>query len=709
MIHYKKDIDNIVTLTLDMSKRKYNVINHEASEQFAPLLEFLKKEKERKALRGVIITSAKKNFLAAGDLDYLHQATNAEEIYNFSQKTQKFFRGLENPGVPVVAAINGSAIATGFELALACHYRVAIDDPKIKIGHPEVTVGFMPGGGGVIRMLWLLGIEKAFQVLSRGKIFLPKEALQAGIVDALAKDEKEMLRLAKKWLLKNTEGRRIWDYEDGKIPEGNAWNPRLAQRIPIMRAQTLQKYKGNYPAPPAILETLIEGSLVDFDAACKIESRNFTKLVLSRETKNMTKAFWYDFNAIKGDDTRPKGFGKFRAKKVGVIGAGAMGSSIAFTCLMNGMNVVLKDISKAVAEKGKELCEKKLMSKVAMGKLTEQDVPKMLGKITATDNPAEFSDCDIIIEAVFENQKVKENVMREAEMNIDRYTVFGTNTISIPITKLATASSRPENFVGLHFFAPVEEIPLIEVVKGKETSDETIARAFDFVKSIQKTPIVVKDNWGFFAARVQNTFILEGITLLQEGYAPQVIDNLCLQAGMPKGALELADELSLSIVLQYENQAAEIYGSKYIRHPAVDVLVKMIEEFNRKGGRLREGFYDNKKEDKRLWTKLTNHFPTTQIDFSRNEIYERLLFAQVIEAFWCLQEGIITTVEEGNIGSIYGWGFPACKGGVYQYVTDYGVIDFVKRCKEFEKQFGPRYKIPKILRNMAKEAFDVTV
>lgn len=701
MIRYKKDIDNIVTLTLDMEGRNINIINHKIGAQFTPVMEHLKKEKAKGNLRGIIITSAKNNFLAGGDLDYLHQETDSKHIFEFSHNMQKFFRELESPGVPVVAAINGSALGSGFELALACHYRVVIDDPKIRLGHPEVTLGIMPGGGGVIRMLWTLGVEKAYHVLADGKRFLPKEALEAGIVDVLVNDEKEMLSVAKQWLLEHQEGRRVWDTTNGKIPGGRAKNNELGQSIALLTAQLMRDTENNYPAPAAILNTLTEGSLVDFDTACRIESRYYTELVKSREAKNMIKAFWYDFNAIKEGSSRPKGYGKFRVKKVGIIGAGLMGSSIAFICLMNRMDVVLKDISKAVAEKGKDLCEQKLNEMVDKGKLTSSQVPQLLKKITATDNAANFKDCDIIIEAVFENKNLKANVTREAEAHLDEYSIFATNTISIPITKLATASARPENFVGLHFFAPPDKVPLVEVVRGKKTSDESIAKAFDFIKAIRKTPIVVKDNWGFFAARVQNTFILEGITLLQEGYAPPLIENLSLQAGMPKGALALADNLSLNIVLQYENQAAEIYGSKYIRHPAVDVLLKMIKDFNRQGRKMRAGFYEYKDDTRQLWKELDTHFPSHDNSIAKREILERLLFVQVIEAFWCLQEGIIKTEEEGNLGSIFGWGFPAFKGGVYQFVTDYGVENFIRKCEMYEQKLGPRFQVPKRLRKMA--------
>ena len=702
MIHYSKDIDHIVTLTLDMEGRTTNIINHEIGQKFYPVLNHLKKEKAKGEIKGVIITSAKKNFLFGGELDYLHQSTDAKGIYDYSQDLQQFCRELESPGVPVVAAINGSALGSGFELALACHYRIVLDNPKIRLGNPEVTLGIMPGSGGVIRMLWMLGIEQAYKVLSSGKQFLPKSALEAGIIDAIAKDKKEMMEIAKNWILKIGEGRRLWDEEGGRIPFGSANHPALASKIPVLYSKMASETKNNFPAPEAILNTLVQGSKVDFDNACKIESRFFTKLILSKEAKNMTRAFWYDYNAIKEGSSRPRGFGKFRVKKVGIIGAGLMGSSIAFVCLKNRMEVVLKDISRSVAEKGKELCKQKLDETVKQGRFTQEEADKILGKLTTTEMAKDFANCDIVIEAVFENQNVKANVTKEAEMFMDEYTLFATNTISIPITKLAMASARPENYVGLHFFAPADRIPLVELVRGAKTSDESIARAFDFIKAIRKIPIVVKDNWGFFAARVQNTFILEGITLIQEGYNPVVIENLSRQAGMPKSPLALADDISLDIVLQYEVQAAEHYGSKYVKHPAADVLLSMTKDLNRKGSRKNAGFYEYTNQGKRkIWKELKEHFPITQTKYAKEEIKERLLFVQVIEAVWCLQEGVVKTIEEGNLGSIYGWGFPAFKGGVFQFINDYGVVNFIEKCEAYEKKLGPRFKVPSRLKEMA--------
>ncbi len=704
MIKYKKDINNIVTLTLDMTNRKVNIINHEIGKAFFPVLEHLKKEKEKGVLRGVILTSGKKSFLAGGDLDYMFKNENKEQIFDYSQTLKKFFRDLESPGVPVVAAMNGTALGTGFEMAIACHHRIVINKPTIQIGHPEASLGIMPGSGGVIRLMWLLGIERAYHILANGQSYNPEEALKAGIVDQLADEEEDMFEKAISWLLNTQEGRRPWDKIGESIPGGTARDLKVANKIRLLGAQLTKQTYNNYPAQQAILNTLSEGSKVDFETACRIESRYFTKLLLSKEAKNMTKVFWYDFNAIKAGDSRPKGFGKFRPKKVGIVGAGLMGSGIAYSCIQYGMDVVLKDVSKAIADRGKEYTEQKLSELVHKQKLSEKEKSKILKKIKTTEHSEDFESCDLVIESVFENQMVKSKVTKEAEAFMDEYAFLASNTVSIPITKLAESAERPENYIGLHFFAPVENVPLVEIVKGEKTSDETVARAFDFVKKIRKIPIIVKDSWGFFASRVLNTYILEGLILLQEGYPPALIENLGLQAGMPKGALAFADDLSMKMILSYENQAATNYGPKYIQHPAVEVLHKMIEEIDRQGKQRKAGFYEYKNEGNRqLWDGLKDHFSILKTDYDREEISERFMFAQVIEAVWCLQEKIIQSVPEANLGSIYGWGFPSFKGGVLQYINDYGVTTFVEKCEQFEKAHGPRFKVPKLLKTKAEK------
>jgi 3-hydroxyacyl-CoA dehydrogenase/enoyl-CoA hydratase/3-hydroxybutyryl-CoA epimerase len=704
MIKYQKDTDNIVTLTLDMQGRTVNVINHEIFEAFVPVIQHLQKEKHKGELRGVILTSAKKTFLSGGDLEYLYKAKDAAEIFNFSQRLKQFLRDLEHPGVPVVAALNGSALGAGFEVALACHHRIAVDKAQTRVGMPEVNLGIIPGGGGIIRLMWLLGLEKAYPVIAEGYAYTPKEALTAGLIDELAQDNKDMLQKAKDWLMNTEEGRRPWDRKECSIPGGTAKDPSVAAQVRILAAQLSSQTHNNFPAPQAILDVLSEGSKVDFDTACRIESRYYTRLVRSKQCKNMIKAFWFDANAIKKGINRPKGFGKFRPRKVGIIGAGVMGSGIALACLENDLKVVLKDVSRLIAERGQKMVSEKLDEKIQRGHLHQAEKEKMLKNLTTTEDSSNFETCDLVIEAVFENRMVKQKVTKEAEVFLDDYSLFATNTVSIPITQLAEASIRPENYVGLHFFHPAHEVPLVEIVRGSQTTDETIARAIDFVKAIQKTPIVVKDDWGFYAARVQNTFILEGITMLQEGYPAALIENLGRQAGMPHSPLQLADALSLPLVLKYEKQAAAHYGSKYIQHPAVSVLNKMIDELGRTGRNKKTGFYDyTGNGQKSLWPELTEHYPTKKGPFDHQEIIDRLLIAQVLEAAWCLQEGVLQTVEAANLGSIYGWGFPAFKGGVVQYMNEYdSYADFMKKCRGLSGKYGQRFKVPSKVKELMK-------
>ncbi len=707
MIHYKKDTDHIVTLTLDMAGRTSNVINHEIREAFIPVLRHLQEEKKKGLLRGVILTSNKKSFLAGGDLEYLYQASDPVEIFNFAEDMKAFFRELERPGVPVVAAMNGSAIGSGFEVALACHHRIGINKSYARFGLPEVELGLIPGGGGIVRLMWLLGIEKAFPILTSAKWYNPEEALRAGLVDELADDRKDLLCKAKEWLLQNQEKRRPWDQPGQSIPGGSAKEQKTAKIIRRLAAQLAAATHNNHPAKQAVLNVLADGSKVDFETACRIESRYYTDLVLSKESKNMIKAFWFDLNKIKNGLGRPKGFGKFRPKKIGIIGAGMMGSGIAYSALLNGLDVIMKDVSIPIANRGKDLVLQKLDTAVAKGLLQEQQKSILINRLKTTDHSKEFETCDLVIEAVFENKMVKEKVTREAAQYLDEYAIFATNTVSIPITELSNAALRPDSYVGLHFFHPADEVPLVEIVKGEKTADETIARAFDFVRGIDKVPIIVKDDWGFYAARVNNTYILEGITMLQEGYPAALIENLGRQSGMPKGPLELADELGLNLVIRYEKQAAAHYGPKYIQHPAVKVLEDMINEHNRLGARKKQGFYEYQEEEVFLWPALGELYASKMgLEVDRVTIQERLLFAQVIEAFWCRQEKVLISEEAANLGSIYGWGFPSGKGGVIQYVNDYGVQAFLEQCQVFQKKFGQRFQAPKLLRKMAP--LDVT-
>jgi 3-hydroxyacyl-CoA dehydrogenase / enoyl-CoA hydratase / 3-hydroxybutyryl-CoA epimerase len=695
MIRYKKDLDNIVTLTLDMSDKSINIINYEIGRTFVPVIKHLKEEKAKGQLRGVIIASAKKSFLAGGDIDFLYESTDAQKIFDFSLVLNTFLRDLESPGVPVVAAMNGSALGSGFELAMACHHRIVINNPKTQLGYPEVELGLMPGSGGIIRLMWLLGIERAFPILASGYRYSPKEALEAGIVDALAVDEEDMLEQAREWLLETREGRRKWDKVDGSIPGGTANDLDVAQKIRQMAAELSKRTYNNFEAPQAILNTLAEGSKVDFDTACRIESRYFTQLMLNKQSKNMMKVFWYDQHEVKAGLSRPKGYGKFRPRKIGIIGAGVMGSAIAYSCASNGLQVVIKDVSKPTAEQGKIYAEQRFSDLVRRNIITKQEKDSAMNLIKTTDSSRDFSDCDLVIEAVFESLMVKSKALKDAGEHLDQYSIVASNTSSIPISELGKTYKMPENFVGIHFFPPADESQLVEIVKGKNTSEETIARAFDFAKLIRKIPIVVQDNPGFYVARTHNTYILEAVTMLQEGYCPAIIENIGYQSGMPKGGLALADDLSLNLILEFERQAAAHYGARYVQHPAVQVIRKMTDELQRTGRNRKMGFYEYNNDTPQLWHGLTAYFPTTKTTYEVEIIKERFIFAQCVEAIWCLQEKIVATEAEANLGSVYGWGFPSHYGGVLQYIRAYGNQKFVARCEEFVQKYGGRFRLPK--------------
>ncbi|WP_116124979.1 3-hydroxyacyl-CoA dehydrogenase NAD-binding domain-containing protein [Lewinella sp. IMCC34183] len=705
MIHYRKDTDNIATLILDMSGRSGNLLNHEIVAAFAPVIEHLKQEKASGKLNGVIITSAKKDFLESGDLDYLYKLDDPARAFEASQSLKQFLRDLEVPGVPVAAAINGDALGTGFELTLACHYRIVVADNDLRLGHPEVKIGLIPSGGAIIRLMWLLGIERAYPLLLEGRRYSPQEALKVGLVDALATDRDDMLIKAKKWLLSHHDVHRTWDDPDGEIPGGTAADPNLGHRIRLLTARLSAKTNDLYPAKRAIIDLLAEGSKLDFTTAYRLDSRYYARVATNPVTKNMISTFWFDKQAVRGGVGRPKGFGKFRARRVGVIGAGMMGSGIAFLCLRNGLEVILKDVSQPIAERGKAYVAEKIDEYIERGTFQPEDRDRLLNRITPTNASDRFKECDIVVEAVFENKSVKTKVTREAEEHLDEYSVFATNTVSIPITELGRESLRPENYVGLHFFSPAEQTSVVEVVVGERTSDETVARAFDFAIAIRKLPIVVKDSWGFFAARVLNTYILEGVTMLNEGYPAALIENMGRQAGMKTGPLAMADDLGFKLVLRYEQQAAEHYGKRYKQHPAAPALTKMRDELERSGRAKRAGFYDYDSDGNyRLWAGLEEHFPVTKDDYDRTRMKDRFLFAQVIEAGWCLQEGVISHIEAANLASVYGWGFPGYTGGVMRYIHSYGKQHFLERCGELKERYGQRFTVPRYLQRLEPDA-----
>ncbi len=685
---------------MDMQGRSANVINEAFGKLFNETL--AKLEAEKNEISGVILTSAKSTFFAGADIDNLYTQTDAKLIFEMCESLKAQFRRLETFGKPVVAALNGAALGGGLELTLACHYRIALNNPKAQFGLPEVGLGLLPGGGGIIRLTRMIGLQPALPLLTEGKRLKVKDALSNGLINEIADSPEDMISLAKAWIKANPKAINPWDDKAFKFPGGDARNPKVASMIPIVPAMTKKKTHGNYPAVEAIINTAVEGSVVDFDTACRIESRYFTSLATGQVSKNMITAFWYNLNAINAGGSRPKGFEKYTTKKVGVLGAGMMGAGIAYVTALSGMEVVLKDITVEAAEKGKAYSEGLLKKSISKGKMTKEKADEILSKIHPTDQPS-FEGCDLIIEAVFEDRALKAKVTQEAEATMLAEGTFASNTSTLPITGLAQASARPKQFIGLHFFSPVDKMPLVEIICGHETDDATLAKAFDYVLQIKKTPIVVNDSRGFYTSRVFSTYVMEGISMLLEGQHPKVIENAGLKAGMPVGPLALSDEVSLSLMDHIRKQTIkdlEAEGKEIPHHPGYDVIDKMLS-INRKGKAAGAGFYEYPKGDtKFLYPELVTLFPQ-KAELPQQELIDRVLMVQALDTVRCLEEGVLRSVADANIGSIFGWGFAPFEGGTLQYLNGMGLKNAIEKAKQLAAKYGERFSVPKLLQEKA--------
>jgi len=703
-IIYHKDSHNIVTLTLDAPGRAVNVINAAFGAALQDTLEKLEAEKN---LAGVIITSAKKTFMAGGDLEWLYQVSDPAEVFAAAEQLKAGLRRLEKLGKPVVAAINGSALGGGLELALACHYRIALDDARLRLGFPEVTLGLLPGGGGVTRLTRLLGLQAAFPYLTEGTQVDPRAAKSAGIIDALAADRTDLLAQARAWILANPQAAQPWDRPKFRLPGGEPTNPRVAQMLAVAPAILKKQTYGNYPAPQAILNAAVEGAMVDFDTASRIESRYFAEVATDQVAKNMINAFWFQLNQIKAGESRPQDIPPQPTRKVGVLGAGMMGHGIAYVSAYAGMDVVLKDVTAEKAAAGKAQCAALLDKRAAQGKLAPTERDAILARIHATGDAADLQGCDLVIEAVFEDRALKARVTREAEEQLAETAVFASNTSTLPITSLAAASQRPDRFIGLHFFSPVPKMRLVEIIVGAETSNETLAKAFDYVLQLRKTPIIVNDSRGFYTSRVFATYVQEGLALLGEGQHPRAIESAGLQAGMPVGPLALTDEVSLSLMRHIREQTRQdlaLIGAALPSHPADAVLEVMVGRFERRGKAHGAGFYDYPADGKKaLWPELQAVFPAQGPRLTQEEMMERLLFVQALETVRCYAEGVVRSVADANIGGIFGWGFAPFQGGTLQYINAYGVADFVARSRTLAARYGDRFAPPTLLVEMAEK------
>ncbi|WP_426113428.1 3-hydroxyacyl-CoA dehydrogenase NAD-binding domain-containing protein [Pseudomonas sp. DSP3-2-2] len=704
-IRYEKGQDQIVILTIDMPGQSANTMNAVYRDAMAATVARL--QDEHTSIAGVIITSAKPTFFAGGDLNELILVgkDRAQWFQAMVTELKAQLRSLETLGKPVVAAINGAALGGGWEICLACHHRIALNAGNVRIGLPEVTLGLLPGAGGVVRMVRTLGLEKALPYLLEGKKLGVQQAIQAGLIDQLAANSDEMLAMARQWIIANPAPRQPWDMPGYQLPGGTPAQPNVAQMLAIAPSILRNKTQGCYPAPEKILCAAVEGAQVNFDTALAIETRYFTELVTDQIAKNMIGTFWFQLNAINAGSSRPKGPPAFTTRKVGVLGAGMMGAGIAYVCASAGIAVVMKDVNFAAAQKGKEHSAKLLDKQVAAGRMDAQKREAILARIHPTGRDSDLEGCDLIIEAVFEDRELKARVCAAAEQFALQNAVIASNTSTLPITGLAQAISRPERFIGLHFFSPVDKMQLVEIIKGERTSAATLARAFDFVLQIKKIPIVVADGRGFFTSRVFATFTHEGIAMLGEGISAAMIENEARKAGMPVGPLAVSDEVSLSLMSHIRQQALKdltAEGKSVPQHPAFAVVDLLVNEYKRVGKAAGAGFYDYPEgASKQLWPELKSRFEQAHVQISGQDVRDRLLFVQAIETVRCLEEGVLLSVADANIGSIFGIGFAGWTGGALQFINQYGIKEFVARARYLAGRYGERFEPPALLLEMA--------
>jgi len=706
-INYKVE-NNVAIISWNMTTSPMNVLNDISIPEFEGHLEKAYSDAE---VKGIIISSDKNEFIAGADVKMIlrNNSKDPSEMHKFSLDFNAIFRKLETCGKPVVAAMNGTALGGGYEICLACHYRIALDNPKAVIGLPEVQLGLLPGGGGTQRLPRIIGMEAALMLMVEGKRISPKEAFGYGMVNDIAATREEMMEKAIKWILANPKAIQPWDEfdkktgaikarENYKVPGGNVQSPNGMRTFAGGTAMVMDKTKGNYPAPIAILSCVYEGLQVNMDRAIPIEARYFVKVATSREAKNLIGVMFLGKNEADKGASRPKGIPPTDVKKLGILGAGFMGAGIAYVSAMSGIEVVLKDTTIENAEKGKDYSRGLIKKGIERGKTTTDKGEKLLSLIKPTADVADLKDCDLIIEAVFENRELKVSVTIEAEpMLVENAEhgpgVFGSNTSTIPISGLANASAKPENFIGIHFFSPVDKMMLVELIRGKETSDYAVALAVDFVKKIRKTPIVVNDSRGFYTSRCFSTYTSEGIALLKDGVDPVLIENAGKNAGMPVGALAVSDEVALDLALKISKQSIAD-GALSEEDGAYQVTRMMVEDLGRFGKKNQKGFYEYPEGGKKfLWEGLAEFFPVSKNQPDVEEVKKRLLYRQVVESIRCLDEGVLMTKLDGNIGSILAWGFPPYAGGTLNFPDFVGIETFLKEVERLADTYGERFRL----------------
>ena len=704
-IDFTIDADGIAVLTVDVKDKPMNVITPEFMQDIAKAADKISTDDK---IKGAVVTSGKDSFMAGADLKDLvanfEQRTDAAEVYSWCRKLQQAYRKLETCGKPVAAAINGTALGGGLELALACHYRVVGNNPKTRLGQPEVQIGLMPGAGGTQRLLRLMGIEAALRMNTEGRHIAPEKALEMGFVDEVVEPEKEVTA-AKAWVQTTDTIDAPWDRKGFKVPGGAGLMHPAAVQTQIIGAALMQKMTNhNYPAPLAIMSATYEGSVLPMDKALDVESKYFTQLLMDPTSRNMTRTLFLNKGAADKLVRRPEGPEKRPVTKLGILGAGMMGAGVAYVSAYAGMQVVLLDMSKDDAEKGKDYSRNLLQKRIDRGRMDADKAADILDRIATTDSYDELAGCELVIEAVFEDVDIKADVTAKTEAVISADSIFASNTSTLPITGLAKASQRPEQFIGIHFFSPVDKMPLVEVIVGEKTGDVAIAQALDYIQQIRKTPIVVNDSRGFYTSRVFGTYSKEGITMLAEGINPALIENVAKHAGMPVGPLAVTDEVTLELSHHVMTQTKKALGDAYVASAADDVIGKFVEDLDRKGKRFGKGFYDYPEgEKKRLWPDLAEHYPRAEEQPDPEEVRQRILYVQAIETVRCLDEGVLTHPADADIGSIFGWGYPPYTGGTISFIETEGLEHFVEEADRLAKTYGERFSVPQSLRSMAEK------
>ncbi|CAL4868156.1 Fatty acid oxidation complex subunit alpha [Asticcacaulis sp. MM231] len=721
MENFKTDLDadGILLATFDVPGKTMNTFTKGA---LADLEQIALRAKNEAEIKGVVITSGKTTgFCAGADLEEMlsgaweaeggaqDEQSKLKAGFDGAFEMNRVYRLLETCGKPVAIAINGLALGGGLEVALACHYRVLSNSPKTQVGLPEIKIGLFPGGGGSQRLPRLIGAQAALMAMSEGKSFKPAEALAAGVVDEVVDDDK-VVETAKTWIKTKGDPVARWDKKDYKIPGGGPYHPAGAQVFIMGNALLRKQSYGNYPAVINLMHSVYEGLQVPFDTAIRIETRFFSKTLATPQAKAMIRTFFFSMQQIGKGSGRPAGVPKTEFGQVAVIGAGMMGAGIAYVSALAGIKTILLDRDQASADKGKAHCEDLVKKAVSRGKMTQEKAQGLLDLITATPDYAAITGSDLAVEAVFENTDLKEQVTKQAEATLYARAkadsaIFGTNTSTIPITLLATASSKPDNYIGIHFFSPVDKMMLVEIIRGEKTSDATVAKAIDFALKIKKTPVVVNDSRFFFANRCFIPFTAEGMIMWSEGVAPALIDNVGRMTGMPRGPLEMMDDVALDLLTKITSETAKAMGDAYQPIPGEKEVAQMVAD-GRLGRKNGKGFYDYPAAggNKTLWQGAKDMFPVTVAEADPAQVEElkkRLLYTQAVTAARCFEEGVITDPREADVGSILGWGFAPWSGGIVSLIDAIGTAKFVEELDRMTKLYGERFAPPKLLREMA--------